>query len=218
MVSLVVFQLAIVAGGCGNGGWPSRGESKQAGSSAHADGRLSGVAVVDLDEVAKQLGIDVALVKQINDGQASLNQQLRTLQTSLSEQFQEKVRVLKSNSLGNGSNLDSAAQKQQLAGLERELNLQLNQAKQTAQKELSVYRQRLIQSFRSEVVPVAREVAVERGLGVVITKNDTVLLAFDDAHDITAALIARLRAKRAAGHDPRASTASRPAPSDTTYR
>ena len=91
-----------------------------------------------------------------------------------------------------------AARKQQLAELERDFNLQLNQAQRTAQNELSVYRQRLIQRFRDEVVPLAQEAASQRGLGVVLTKNDTVLLAFDDAHDITAAVVAKLRARRAA--------------------
>jgi len=126
---LAVFQLALVAGGCGDGCWPSREGSRQAGSSPQAVGRLSGVAVVDLDEVAKQLGIDVVLVKQINDGQATLNQQLHSLQTSLQEKYRQKARELETRPIGNGSSPEPAAEKQQLAGLERELNLQLNQAR-----------------------------------------------------------------------------------------
>jgi Skp family chaperone for outer membrane proteins len=210
--------LTVLAGGCGDSGWTSRGKNTQSKSPSLATVRLGGVAIVDMDEVAKQLGTDVVLVKQIKEGEASLNQQLQTIQASLRDRYQERVRTLNTNSSGTVSNPDAAAQKQQLAGLERELNLQLNESRTSAQKELKVYRQRLIQSFRDEIVPVAQEVAAERGLGVVITKNDTILLAFDDTHDITAALIVRLRANRAAGQQQRNSTASRPAQPSTTYR
>ncbi len=176
--------------------WPSHDENGQASTTPSAAGRLSGVAIVDLDEVAKRLGANVALDKEINNGQTSLNQQLRTLQTSLQEQYRQKEQSLKSLPAAAGQSLDS--QKEQLSQLERELNLKLNDAKRSAQNELINYRQRLIQRFRDEVTPVAQEVAGQRGLGVVLTKNDAILLTFDDAHDITAAVIAKMRAKRSA--------------------
>ena len=98
----------------------------------------------------------------------------------------------------------------------------MNQAQRTAQNELSVYRQRLIQRFRDEVVPLAQEAASQRGLGVVLTKNDTVLLAFDNAHDITAAVVAKLRARRAAAAAAvaaaTAATANGPSPPATQRR
>ena len=125
--------------------WPSHDENGQASTTPSAAGRLSGVAIVDLDEVAKRLGTDVALDKEINNGQTSLNQQLRTLQTSLQEQYRQKEQSLKSQPAAAGQSLDS--QKEQLSQLERELNLKLNDAKRSAQNELINYRQRLIQRF-----------------------------------------------------------------------
>lgn len=183
--SVVVGLGCLTIGGCGNNGLSS--------FFGAASSRLSGVAVVDLDEVARQLGRDASMLKQMNDGQASLNQQLRTLQTSLQEKYQQTARDLASQPAPNGANPE--AKKQQLVGLEREMGLQLNRAKQTAQNNLNTYRQQLIQQFREEVTPVAKAVAAQRGLGVVVTKNDTVLLTFDDAHDITAEVIVKLRSK-----------------------
>jgi Skp family chaperone for outer membrane proteins len=188
--SVVALSLPI-ASGCGTSLWPS---SETGGRAASTAGRLSGVAIVDLDEVAKQLGVDVWLVKDIRNGQDSLNQQLRTYQSTLQEKYRQKAHELEAQPVAGGSNPE--ARKQQLTDLQRQFNLQLNEAQRSAQNELSVYRQKLIQRFREEVVPVAQEVAGQRGLGVVLTKNDTVLLAFDDAHDITSAVVARLRTRR----------------------
>ena len=171
------------------------------------------MAIVDLDEVAKQLGTDVALLKEINNGQASLNQQLRSLQTTLQEKYHQKAQELETRPPADGSSPE--ARKQQLAELERNFNLQLNQAQRTAQNELGAYRQQLIQRFRDEVVPVAQEAATQRGLGVVLTKNDTVLLTFDDAHDITALVVAKMRARRAAAT---AAAANSPSPPATQRR
>jgi Skp family chaperone for outer membrane proteins len=194
VLSIAVCPFVLISAGCGTGCFSSNN-----GGGGASENRPSGIAVVDLDEVARQLGKDVALLKQINDGQSSLNQQLQALQSSLQEKFQRKSREIQLQPIGNG--MTAEAQKQQLAGLERELNLQLNQAKRSAESNLSAYRQQLIQRFRAEVIPAAKAAAAERGLGVVVTKNDMVLLAFDEAHDITSAVIARLRAKSASWSD-----------------
>ncbi len=173
-----------------------------------ADTKLNGVAVVDLDDLAKRLGDDVTIQKQMKDTQASLDQQLQSLQTSLRQQYQRKLEELKSQQTKNDDSLPSAA-KQLLAELEQKLNMQLLQAQQTARKKLEAYRINLVQDFRSEVGPVAREIASQHGLGVVITKNDAILLTFDDAHDITIALAAKLRENRSAATSRDASVAAR---------
>ncbi len=206
---VAVSGVLLVAGGCGKGGWSAWNSQDRAPSGSAG---LSGVAVVDLDEVAKQLGTDVVLKKAISDGQVSLNQQLKTLQSTLQDKYRQKAQELEAQPGVKGSG--ETSQKSQVAELERELNLQLNQARRTAQNELSTYRQRLIQRFRDEVTPVAQQVAGERGLGVVVTKNDSVLLAYDNAHDITAAVVARLRAHQAARPQEPATANRSAAPTD----
>jgi Skp family chaperone for outer membrane proteins len=194
VLSVVAGPLMAFAGGCNKGDGPSHAGNTQAEPAGPAASRPSGVAVIDLDEVAKQLGKDVVLLREISDGQTSLNQQLRNLQSSLQEKLRQKAQELETRSVGDASKPEP--RKQQLAALERDLNLQLNEARRTAQNELNAHRQKLIQQFRDEVVPVAQGIAGERGLGVVITKNDTVLLACDDAHNITNAVVTKLRAQR----------------------
>lgn len=163
--------------------------------------RTGSVAIVDIEAVAKQLGADVALERQVKDAEASLNSQLASLQASLRRQYEDKSREL----LAPQDNrpllpAEATAAKQQLAEIEKKLNQQLLQAQQTARSKFSVYRSNLLVNFRNAVVPVAKRVAGQHGCGVVLTKNDAVLLAFDEAHDITNAVAEELRKNQPAAN------------------
>lgn len=211
----IVFQLVSLFGGCNNSDLRSTEGNRRSDSKI----KLSGIAVVDLDEVAKQLGMDVLLAKQIKNAETSLNKQLGSLQKSLQTQFQQKKQELARQPIARGVNSEDASSKKELAEFERKLNLQLLQSQRKARKEFNTYRQQLIQRFRYEVVPVAQEIAAERGLGVVITKNDAVLLAYDEAHDITAKLIERMREKHSTVPDQQqASRTGHPNPQATQLR
>jgi hypothetical protein len=103
--------------------------------------RNGSVAVVDIESVAKQLGADVALDRQIKDAEASLNSQLASLQAALRKQYEDKSREL----LAPRDNrplepAEATAAKQQLAEIEKTLNRQLLQAQQTARDKFNVYR------------------------------------------------------------------------------
>ena len=87
---MAVCPLVLIAAGCGTGQSPSGERGHSSGNNAASASRPSGVAVVDLDEVAKQLGRDVVLSNQISAGQASLNQQLLTFQATLQQKYQQK--------------------------------------------------------------------------------------------------------------------------------
>jgi Skp family chaperone for outer membrane proteins len=154
--------------------------------------RTASIAIVDIEVVAKQLGADAAVERQIKDAETALNAQLGTLQTSLRKQFEDKSKELLAPSA------NAAAAKQQLAECEKALNQQLLQAQQTARSKFAVYRSSLFQNFRSEIVPVAKKIAEQHGCGVVLTKNDAVLLTFDESRDITNAVVEEMRKKRPA--------------------
>jgi Skp family chaperone for outer membrane proteins len=200
----VCVSIACVCG-CGHSDSATQGDDR-APSGSRAAGKFGGVAIVDMDEVAKQLGSDVALMNEINAGQSSLNQQLRNVQAELQDKLRKKQQELDARSVSDLSKPE--LKKQQLSEYEKELGLQLNRARDTAQIELNAYRQKLILSFREEVVPVAKDVAAQRGLGVVITKNDSMLLAYDDAHDITSAVVDKLRSNRAAAENAASASAA----------
>ena len=185
-------SLILVAVGCDSGfRWPGKTNAPGQGGQG-----LSGVAVVDLDEVARRLGSDVAMVQAIRESQTSLSQQLQSLQTSLKQQYEQKKQEFDGRQ--GQAKRDPATETKQLQALGRQITVQLNQARRNAGNQINAHRQQLIQRFREEVKPVAQRVAFERGLGVVVTKNESVLLAFDDAHDITAAVVEKLQAQRAA--------------------
>jgi Skp family chaperone for outer membrane proteins len=156
--------------------------------------RIGSVAVVDVDAVAKQLGVDAAVERQVKDAETSLNAQLGSFQGALRKQYEDKSKEL----LAPQDNravpaADPAAAKQQLVEIEKKLNQRLLQAQQTARNQFNAYRGNLLQSFRAEVVPVAKKIAKQHGCGIVLTKNEAVLLAFDESHDITSAVVKELR-------------------------
>lgn len=192
-IAIIALILGALVAGAWRCGWLSLGV------------RNNSVAVVDIDSVAKQLGADVALERQIKDAESSLNSQLASLQASLRKQYEEKSKELLSPRDNRPlSPAETAAAKQQLAEIEKRLNQQLLQAQQTARGKFSVYRGNLLVNFRNAVVPVAKKVAAQHGCGVVLTKNDAVLLAFDESHDITRAVVEEL-------HKPQPPTGSQPA-------
>ncbi len=205
---LLFVGLGLAIGGCNKG-------ADQAGDGARPAGQQSGVAVVDMDEVARRLGSDVSIVQAIKESQASLNRQLQTLQTSLQGQYQEQQRLVEGQ-LAEGAQDQTAVK--QLQGFGQQLNVQFAQAQQKAKSEINTHRGQLLQRFREEVKPVARELAAQRGLGVVITKNDSVLLTFDDAHDITDAVVEKLLSRRTVvqSANPPATVATRPAQPTST--
>lgn len=180
----VLFFAALFVGAWGCGWLPGSQKGARAG----------GVAVVDIDAVAKQLGADATLEKQIKDAETSLNSQLGALQASLRKQYEDKSKELLVTQDNRAlPTADATAAKQQLAELEKSLNVQLLQAQQTARNKFNTYRGGLFQNFRGEVVPIAKKVAEQHGCGIVLTKNDAVLLAFDESHDITSAVVEQLR-------------------------
>ena len=165
----VVCPVVLIAGGCGTGLWPSREGNGQAASNAGPADRLSGVAIVDLDEVAKQLGSDAALLKAINDGQASLNQQLRSFQSTAGEVPAEGAGwEAHAGGRGIGARTSQTEVGPFAAGTRSAVE---RSAADGAQNELSTYRQKLIQHFRQEVVPAAQEAASPAGTGVVLTRT-----------------------------------------------
>lgn len=176
---LIVGSIALAGAGCGNSGQTEESPSQTV---------TGGVAVIDLDQLAEKLGRDVAMTNSIRDQSASLNQQLSNLQNSLLSQVEEKEQKL--------GDIPTEEQSKELQGIKRQAGINLNQARQKAQAVLNQHSQQLVSRFREEVRPLAREVADEKGLSVVVTKNDSVVFTFQDAIDITGEVALRMRSVR----------------------
>ncbi|MCH2118466.1 MAG: OmpH family outer membrane protein [Pirellulales bacterium] len=165
-----------------------------------------GVAVIDLDAVAQRLGSDAVMNQSLQTAAATLDQNFATIQATYQTQFDTAKTEL--------GETPTTEQTQQLANFGKEINLKLNQTRQTAQSQLTQHRSQLIQRFRDQVKPIAQAVASQRGLDVVVSKNDTVIFAFGPTADITDEVIETLLAQTSAGSKTPA-TPSPTAPSPT---
>lgn len=151
---------------------------------ASFSGSKGGVALVDLDDVAKRLGRDVAIVRELKDAGGPLSDQLTAAQKDYQAQFDRSK-----DSIGPKP---SEADNQKLAELARNLNAQLQQKQQQAQQELNNKRASLVMRFREELKPVALKIAARKGLGIVLVKSEMVVLANEPGLDITEEVVAEM--------------------------
>ena len=142
--------------------------------SSHPSG---GVAVVDLDEVARQVGADGEIAQAVQARETSLNSQLKVMKATYVHQLKERKNLYGEN--------PTEAQSEQLVSINRQFNLNLATAQQKASQHLSSHRSQLILKFREQVGPVAEEIAQQKGLSIVVPKNEGWLLAVDEDVDIT---------------------------------
>lgn len=134
------------------------------------------VAVVDLDAVAQKLGRDKQIVQLIEQRQMSLNEQVSTTQKSLIQQLNQKK-----SEFGELSEEEA----KQLAEMQTKANAILANTRTQAQVNLTAFQQETIDRFRAEAKPIALEIAGKKGCRVVLSKNDTVVFAFDQTVDLT---------------------------------
>jgi Skp family chaperone for outer membrane proteins len=72
------------------------------------------------------------------------------------------------------------------------LNEEFGKARVSAQAVLSQEQVALVQKFRDEVFPVAKEIAQERGFKTILLKSESVLFAWEPESEITEEVIKRM--------------------------
>lgn len=152
--------------------------------------------VVDPVSVAKALGRDEAMRKQLDSAVEQLNAQVRQHSTELSS----KVEQEKTN-LGKNPSEASTTKFRELVAAASE---SIKQTQLLARQKAADYRATLLANFNTELRAAAADIAKARGAGSVVIMDDS-LLWFDQAADITGDVIAKLRA-RAAAEKPAADT------------
>ena len=145
-----------------------------------------GLAVVDLDEIAKQVGAESEIASALKARETELNSKLQVMRANYVEQFKDRKELYGDN--------PTDQQSEQLVSINRQINLNLVNAKQQAKSHLSTHRSELILKFREQVAPIAEQVAKERGLSIVVPRNEGWLLAVDERIDITDDVAAALKA------------------------
>lgn len=148
------------------------------------------VAIVDLDEAAKQLGLSEQWSAQLSAQQAKVNEQLVNYQQQLNEQLKAKQ-----DEVVAAIATDALPQQAELATYQQELNGKLRQAKTQAEQHLTTTRTQIIHNFRDMAKQISMDVALENGYDVVLTKNDSVVFNYSPNSDITAQVVERLKAE-----------------------
>ena len=144
------------------------------------------VAVVDLDAVARKVGKDKQILQLIEQRQVTLNEQVSATQQSLIEQLNQKK-----SEFGELNEEET----QQLAQMQTKANAILSSTRTQAQSNLTAFQQEVVDRFRAETKPIALEIASKKGCRVVLSKNDSVVFAFDQTIDLTDEVVAALQSK-----------------------
>ena len=150
-----------------------------------SSGSFGGVALIDLDRVAKALGKDVEMAATVKADQDAAANHLQELTLRLQKQYEDEK-------AGIGLILDETG-KQKVAQLEQDLGRQLEGARQKVATDLRQKSLDLVNGFRAEIVPHALAVAREKGLDVIVTNNASVIFHAAPACDITQSVIDRMR-------------------------
>jgi len=167
---------------------PSRVQAAQAAQEVQSveTGPTTRVAVVDLDAVAKAVGRDEAINRQVKSATEQINERLR----EAARQMQEELDAERERLGGESMEEEARARMEKLTARARQ-GLRNNRA--TAEMRRNQIRTALINRFREEIRPIAERVARERGAEVVLTTQPG-LLWFDSGVDMTGAVITEFRA------------------------
>lgn len=139
-----------------------------------------GVAIVDLDEIARRLGRTEQMQQSITTQTEQLNQVLAALQQDAAQKLDDlKVKVGPHPSPEKASQLQNASVA---------INVELNKQRQIAEFKLGQHKQKMAAEFRQEARPHTERVARSRGFQTVVTKNDAMVFSFSDSVDITSAV------------------------------
>lgn len=188
LLTVPLLVLAFAPAGCD---WQQTEQSAEKAPTAEAatgQSPVGTVAVIDLDRLARELGIDRQMAQAIKQREQSLNQKLAVVKASFDEQIE-----LKAAEFGEQPTRE---QESTVADYQRQAHQQLNEYRSQAQSDLNQYQQQVIVRFRREVRPVAQQVAAERGLSMVVTRNDSVVFSYQESVDITDAVAEQLSGVR----------------------
>ncbi|MFT5465110.1 MAG: Skp family chaperone for outer membrane protein [Verrucomicrobiales bacterium] len=187
LFSLSAIGLIIALSGCDQSGSKSDGDEPETAVAPPISANV--IAVIDLDLIAQRTGSDQKIQAALTQAQNQINQQLGAMRQNFQTQVQQAA-VTVQNRVNQG-----IAGPNEVASLEKDianLNVQLQREQQVGQNKLSEAQINLINSFKNQVRPIVQQIARERGYGLVITKNETVIYTYDQAHDITLEVITRM--------------------------
>ena len=143
------------------------------------------VGIIDMEKVSQETGNTDAAIKELGDMRSQLQQQLQDVQSGFQQRFKE--------SQEKAGETPTDEQKKQLAQLATEAQTALSKAQTDATTSLKKKQTELFQSLHANVQTVANRIARQRGMNIVLLKNNTVILANDEKADISDAVIEAMK-------------------------
>ena len=144
----------------------------------------SGVAIVDLGEIVRQMGANQKWQAEMATREAELNDRLELLKMS----FEKELETAKAQ-YGETPSEDEELELQKMTA---RYNASILQEREHAQREYLDFQAGLESEFKGQIKPVALRVARREGYAVVMQTTD--VLEFDASVDITIKVIEELEA------------------------
>jgi Skp family chaperone for outer membrane proteins len=146
-----------------------------------AAAQKGGVAVLDIDEVAKQLGVEEKVRVDLLTMQNNLNADLKRTQETMQKQMAGVEEAAGEN--------PTEDRKREVVATNQQLNEEFNRLKAQAQNTLAQERVRMINEFRVRLEPIALKAAQEVGLEVVLMKVTPPVFTYASGVEITQATV-----------------------------
>jgi len=142
--------------------------------------------VVDLEAVAKAMGRDAEIAQKVEQATENLNSQLIQAAQEMDKQLQKQKADL--------GDSPAPADREKYRQTELRVQQQIRNNKAIAEQARQAVRNEQILLFRKEVKPIAARIAQKRKATVVTIANQDVVW-FDPSADLTAEVIAEMRAQ-----------------------
>ena len=177
--ALLFSLLAFTAFGCNKKEADNKEQNTVVENTVVAPQSITAVAVIDVNEIARSSGKLDEINLELNKKEAELNTALE----SLRKLHQDQITTMKD---GFSEDESKTAEQQQdaLNKLKTIQASEYNRRWQDHRLQLSRLKQRLDEQFLNEVRPLASEIAEQKGLSVVIRKEN--IFTISDQCDITA--------------------------------
>lgn len=166
------------------------------------------VALVNVDQVAHELGRDDALQATLQTKQAEARERLQLVSAQLQRQIEQES--------SKASAAPSMEKMQALDALKREASERFQREVTEAQQKIERLRQATVAEFKNEVRPVAKQIAAQRGLGIVLMRREDVILDASPESDITDEVIREMKKANAGRPTPTMPETPVTAPAPTT--
>ena len=149
------------------------------------------IGILDLGKISDETGNAEKIKSELQKIKTRLQQDLQSVQMNLQKNFQENQTKI--------GKTPTDEQRAQLGKMLAEAQQKLKMAQSSAATELKNKQEELVIQLRDTVRPVANKIAQQRGMSIIMIRNDNLILGFDKKADITDAIIAEL--KKVGGDD-----------------